>query len=363
MFRVLLLPLLQIPSGHQHVADSIMAHLEKTPNMYCEKIELLSHCYGTMEQFISSIYLQTINKIPKLYSSIYRLTAEDNVGKQKFRIYEWFFLKKMLRIIHEKNPDLIICTHSFPSYLLNQLKKKKQWNGKAINIYTDYFINNHWGISAIDYHFVPCPELKQLLIQHGIKEENIFVTGIPVHPQLMQKKNITNHSLPIVLITGGSMGTGGIKKLLQKLQPRGKLRYKVLCGKNKHLFHFVVAMNHPLIEPLSYISSKEEMNSLYDEATCILTKPGGVTVSECLRKKVPIIIYEALPGQEEFNLHYLKRKNLVYHLADWKTLTNIEDTLLKIITLQQNKLIQRYNLFQQHLETMEINDLIQQIIS
>lgn len=50
------------------------------------------------------------------------------------------------------------------------------------------------------------------------------------------------------------------------------------------------------------------MNQLYNKADAILTKPGGVTISEALQKKLPILVHTSLPGQEEINLDYLLEK-------------------------------------------------------
>jgi processive 1,2-diacylglycerol beta-glucosyltransferase len=60
------------------------------------------------------------------------------------------------------------------------------------------------------------------------------------------------------------------------------------------------------------------MNDLYDQIDAILTKPGGVTISESLFKRKPIMIYDALPGQEEINLKQLKDLSLVFHLNKQK---------------------------------------------
>lgn len=363
MARILLLPLLQIPSGHQHVADSIIAHLEQNPIFSCEKIELLSHCYSLLERVVTALYIQTINTIPGLYSSLYKFVAGKQKGNKKFYIYEWLFLEKLENLLAEKNPDLIICTHSLPSYLVNRLKEEHRWHGKTINVYTDFFINNLWGIRNIDYHFVPSPEVKEQLIKLDVAEERIYVTGIPVHPQLQRTKFTIQASRPVVLISAGSMGCGAIKQLLKRLQPEGYIDYKVLCGKNEQLFQFVQKLDSPFIEPLPYIASKEMINRLYDDAACILTKPGGVTMSECLYKKLPIIIFQALPGQEEYNLQYLKKKNLAFHLANWKHSQNIEKEIYEYIRLKRERFRDRYLHFYEHFERREIRDLIEKIIS
>ncbi|KYD28881.1 MULTISPECIES: hypothetical protein [Anoxybacillaceae] len=73
------------------------------------------------------------------------------------------------------------------------------------------------------------------------------------------------------------------------------------------------------------------MNDLYDQVDFILTKPGGVTISECLYKRLPIFIYDTLPGQEEMNFRILKRHHLVFDFLNWKELRNISDAILSIL--------------------------------
>ena len=52
--------------------------------------------------------------------------------------------------------------------------------------------------------------------------------------------------------------------------------------KNRKLYRYVRDLNNPYIKALPYIESKTEMNRLYAEASGIITKPGGVTISECI---------------------------------------------------------------------------------
>lgn len=352
MARVLFLPLLQIPSGHHHVADCIQEQLKNTSNSFSfEKVELLSYCYGKAEKLISSLYLQSIHKLPKVYSSIYRTAAwHGQKQKKHFQIYEWLFLRKIRQLMVEKKPDIVICTHAFPSYLLHILKKKKIWSGLVINVYTDYFINKLWGMEAIDYHFVPCIHLKEQLLNRGVKSERIYVTGIPVHPIFKSELiDTTKREQKTIIISGGNMGTGSIRKFLHRLQPSGKIVYKVLCGKNEKLYRLVTSFQHSNIQGLPYLSCKEDMNQLYQEADAILTKPGGVTITECIWHGLPIIVYDALPGQEEFNLHYLKDQGIIFHLDNWSQSNNIENDLYSILTNHSMTLKNRLLTFREQL--------------
>ncbi|RKQ29671.1 MGDG synthase family glycosyltransferase [Oceanobacillus halophilus] len=366
MIRILFMPLLNIPSGHHHVADSIIEQLEKTEEfsteIHCEKLEILSFCFGKLESFVSSLYLFAIHKLPNIYSQIYRTAAVKGEKKKHYSLYKSLFTRKIMKILKEKNPNIIICTHALPSFLLDDMKQHNHFSGTIINVYTDYFINDLWGKEFVDYHFVPCSEIKQELIQGGIKESRILVTGIPVHPIFKNQQKKKEKKEPFkVLISGGNMGAGSIEKLIRNLDPSGDILYYVLCGKNKALYDKIKQLNHPSILTLSYLKSKVEMNQWYEEVDAIITKPGGVTISECLWKKLPIFVYEALPGQEEYNLNYLIEKDLIFPLKGWKTTGNIEKTILRTLNntnLQQTDQLKK---FHQHLDTKEIPQIIKQI--
>ncbi|RST76268.1 hypothetical protein D4T97_005690 [Siminovitchia acidinfaciens] len=356
MHKILFFPFLQIPSGHHHVADSIRIQLEQTAeNVHCEKIDILSYGYGNIENLISFIYLQWIHKFPQLYSTIYRVAAVESTKQNKrFQTYEILFLKVLRKLIKEKKPDVVICTHALPSYMLAHLKKLKFWTGIIINVYTDYFINNLWGIGEVDYHFVPSKSIKVQLLKQGVKAEQIFITGIPIHPIFNSEKDIMKKDPEFsALLSGGNMGAGPILQLLNRLKPAGQIIYKVLCGKNDKLRQHVKSLNHPLIKPIPYISSKVEMNRLYNMTDMVITKPGGVTISESLTKKLPIFVYDVLPGQEEQNLIFLKNEGLVHHLDEWKTQVNIEEEILTVLRHKKQKMIRAMN---NYLTEIELKD-------
>nr|WP_246218357.1 hypothetical protein [Litoribacterium kuwaitense] len=88
--------------------------------------------------------------------------------------------------------------------------------------------------------------------------------------------------------------------------------------KNEELYRKLKALNQANVVPLQYIACKDEMNQLYDQIDGIITKPGGVTISESLYKRKPIFIYHALPGQEVINLQQLKKLGLIYEFNQWK---------------------------------------------
>lgn len=309
--EALFLPFMQIPTGHHHVADALMYDLEK--NITCDKVDILSYSYGKAEGLVSSAYLKWIEVLPGAYDWLYCFLASKQLPKRNRQfIYEALFNYFFKKLVKEYEPTIMFFTHCLPSNIASILKQKRKLNAVTVNVYTDYFVNRVWGVEGIDYHLVPSLDVKKFLLQSGVKEDRIFLTGIPVHPAFRsgpvqsEVKNQLN-----VLVTGGSLGVGAIDKLLPDKTDNSAINYYVLCGKNQALYRQLRSKNSANITPIPYVKSKEKMNILYDQADAVITKPGGVTVSECLIKQKPIFVSDALPGQEKINLDRLMQMGLI----------------------------------------------------
>ncbi|MBM4762835.1 glycosyltransferase [Bacillus sp. B15-48] len=332
---VLFLPFLQIPSGHHQAANAILNGLKQNqPNVKCEVVDILAYSYGKIETLVSKIYLGWIQLLPGLYNFIYQHSVYKNIDSTKrYRLYEVLFLYFMRRLINEKQPDLIICTHALPSYMLNHLKQCGTLNIPVVNVYTDYFINQIWGVDMIDFHFVPSVRMQRFLQEKGVQEDRIYYTGIPIHDKIKKFNepiDPSKTSNPSVLVSGGSLGVGAIEQLLKQITESvvsDRIQFIVLCGKNKRLYEKIKGLKLANVIPYSYINCMEQMNTLYDQVDAIITKPGGVTITESLFKRKPIFIYQALPGQEKINLEQLKELGVVYPLMS----ENICEEILAIL--------------------------------
>jgi processive 1,2-diacylglycerol beta-glucosyltransferase len=320
MKKVLFLPLLQMPSGHHQVADALISSLEKRGlKVSCQKVDFLQYVNTWLEKAVTSTYIKWIHYAPRTYEWVYRNCAcgANHAASYQLKWYRLMFRERMEQLLTQEQPDWIICTHAFPSFLVGELKEQGRIQVPVINVYTDFFANNIWGRQGIDYHFVPTVLLKnELISKYNIRKEQIYVTGIPVDEHFYHTDRKLRPSAPYkVLVSGGSNGLGNIASLLQKIKRMTELHYVVLCGSNEKLFREIVSWKQPHIQPLSFVSSRKQMSELYDQSCAVIGKPGGVTVSEALWKRVPIFIHSALPGQEEENLRYLESQKLVRRLC------------------------------------------------
>jgi len=332
MNKILFFPLFRMQSGHHKVADTLIDMLKThTNDIELKKVDLLSYTNESLEKMITSSYLNWIRFAPETYNFVYKNFFYDSSKENAFKWYQRIFQKKMEQLLSIEKPDLIICTHGFPSYILSQLKRKGKCNIPVINVYTDYFINNVWGLDGIDLHFLPSQEVKESLMgKNKLSKQNMFVTGIPVHSEITDNSRVRKNCVrPKILVSGGNSGLGRIQKLSDELKKSTHLDFLVLCGKNKKLYNEIISWNVDHVTPIPYLSSRSEMNAIYEEVDAIITKPGGVTVSEALHKSLPIFVHSALPGQEEINLKYLKNKGLIFNLDIKKS---IEQQLISVLS-------------------------------
>ncbi|MDN4074250.1 MGDG synthase family glycosyltransferase [Fictibacillus terranigra] len=332
MKKILFLPFLQMPSGHHQAAETLIDMLKiRKKDMVLKKVDLLSYMNVSLEKMVTGTYLKWIKLMPGTYDLVYKNCTYSTMRKvHSFKGYEILFLKKMEKLLEDEQPDVIICTHSIPSYLVSALKRKGKCVVPVMNVYTDFFINDVWGKGEIDYHFVPNRDMKlKLMTEHHISQESIIVSGIPVHEQFIkttQRKK--DNGRRKILISGGSSGLGDIYEFITASRLAGAFDYFVLCGNNRKLYEKIKQLDSDHILPLPYISSRKEMNEWYDRVDAVVTKPGGITVSEALQKNLPIFVHAVLPGQEEINLQYLEKKNLVFRL---ERSLSIEEQLQKVL--------------------------------
>ncbi|WP_428908410.1 MGDG synthase family glycosyltransferase [Niallia sp. Krafla_26] len=327
--KILLLPLFKMESGHHRTSDALVeAFIKQDPYVQCEKVEFLSYVNAGLEKFISNLYLNWITQIPSLYSLFYKkfFYKKSSVLQS---IYLSFFLEKMEQMIQQKQPDLIICTHSFPSFLVHKLKEYGVIKVMTGNVYTDFFINDLWGKKHIDLHFVPSKEIKEQLIKASVPEENIIISGMVTDDIFLKKKNIKVGNKKFhILVSGGNQGYGKSLAFLREKRASNLIEYRVLCGMNQELYEELVSLQSESIKPLTYIKSTEQMNHLYNWADALITKPGGITISEAIKKRIPIFIHTVIPGQEEMNMSFLVRRNLVHKLKNEEP---IEDQIISVL--------------------------------
>lgn len=75
---------------------------------------------------------------------------------------------------------------------------------------------------------------------------------------------------------------------------------------------------------MRYVDYVNELMAISD---VIVTKPGGITTSEALAMRLPMLILRPIPGQEESNTVYLTGKNAAIRLSKPEEITLLIEDL------------------------------------
>ncbi|MFA5276329.1 MAG: glycosyltransferase [Candidatus Omnitrophota bacterium] len=218
--------------------------------------------------------------------------------------------KSFRRFLVEENPDYIISTHFLPSEIAAKLKSEKRITSKLITVITDFGVHPFWINKETDLYLVASAATKQDLLSEGVPENRIKESGIPVKERFLKKhdKRALCSKLGIdadkftVLIMTGSFGIGPIKEIVQALYQDTQLL--VVCALNKQLYEDLSRKNFPNVKVYAFVDNSDELMAVSD---LIITKPGGLSISEILNIGLIPIFISSIPGQEKKNVSVLSK--------------------------------------------------------
>ena len=353
--------------GHNRAAKAMKDEIEKKcidgENITCEIIDSLKMVNTTMDKIISSGYEKSAKYTPKAWGGMYKLSDANIIAKHEFKrnLFNTIMSSKIKKLIRKHKPDVIIGTHPFPMISLSTLKEKYPENNNysslhippLISVLTDYTAHSTYIQDNIDYYIAGDEYVREVLIEEGIEAEKIKPYGIPVEKSFLEHRdrNIVLEELGLspdkftVLVMGGSFGAGNIKDTLKELLYLDRdFQVLVITGRNESLKEklerVVNSDKYPLDKKIAVLGFTKNMNDILSAVDIIISKPGGLTTTECLLKELPMIIPYYIPGQEEENLDFLSNCGAALRTSKKFTISVLLKVLIdnpsRIEALKQN---------------------------
>lgn len=302
--------------GHNSTAKAILKQLEAN-GIECTVLDAFEHINRILAKALDDGYQLSTKYISKPYASFYKLAehrkknAEDT---SSVKVVNTLLASKLRRYIEDYNPDVIVTTHCFAAAMVDILKEKKIIHSVNIGIVTDFTAHPFWEESIhFDYIVTPSELLNLQLIRKGFTAEKILPFGIPIDPKFAVETTTKEKAreelglLPdklTILVMSGSMGFGNIRSVVAKLDMLPTdFQAIVVCGNNAEAKVEIDSMRKTkTFLTFGYVNN---VDYLMTAADCIVTKPGGLTSSEALAKRLPMIIVNPIPGQEDRNTEFL----------------------------------------------------------
>lgn len=317
-------------AGHNQVAKT----LENLLISDCEvhRIDFIREESKILEILVEDGYDILATKFPELYGRLYHMANRNMISSSFHQLMTRAVYRRTRQIIDTLTPDLIIGTHTFAVNIVNRLKEKGHYKGQFISIVTDFEAHYGYVGKNVDLYITGSDYTNQSLIEKGIPSDRIHNIGIPIDPVFLeppeQEHSETHFTL---LIMGGSMGLDPMKEAVEQLLVlNSNFRMIIICGNNDSLkkeleLLIVPYQSQKKVEILGYVDNVHEW---MDKADLIITKPGGLTVTEAIAKTLPIVVPYFIPGQEEENLEYLTLANIAIAVRDVKRIGKMVSYLI-----------------------------------
>lgn len=322
-------------AGHVRAAEALKKTAEKNYPGRIEAVhlDLMDYVPGLFRKIYADSYIKVINNNPELWGFLYNRTdvvqekksVLDKIRTAVQRLNTQCFFKELEKI----RPDSIICTHFLPAELLSRMIGKNEFQNSCWVAVTDFDIHSLWIHPHMSGYFAASSEVAWRMKDKGIPTENIHVTGIPIMPVFSNRLSRedcareigVNHKKLTILLMSGGLGVGGIELVAERLlHIGGDFQILALAGKNRKLLDCLqnIAGNFPgRLFPAGFTTTIEKYMAASDLA---ISKPGGLTSSECLAMGLPMITISPIPGQEERNADYLLENGAALKAHDVATL-------------------------------------------
>lgn len=366
--------------GHMRTSAAMKKYFEENrPDDVVRVVDTLEEIGHLYNKTVSEGYEIIAKTAPRFYGSVYNHTNKDTKITDIATKFQKALARKLLPLMVEFRPDVMIGVHAFCIDMASSLKIKYKMDIPIIALITDFAPHKMYVQEGVDAYVVSNSEMVDALERFGVNRNNVQMSGIPVDSafynrpgkhELMIKMGL-NPNLKTLLLMAGSFGVRDIFKIYRDIVETDiDFQVILITGKNKRLFDEFDAMldntyeendrnlkngkydkygdealaedenitenrisnklyaGHHGIKPTRLLYFVNNINEYMSIADLIVTKPGGLTVSEAIASGLPMAIFSAYPGQEEDNALFLERSGMAIRLPKKNCGKVVHDLLL-----------------------------------
>jgi len=281
----------------------------------CEVIDPIALRSERASRMVANAYIRSTIGAKYAFGALYRLgqlVSKPNVDSPVYHANARCapMLEAYLR---RGRFDAVVATHLYPAEALTYLRLHGRLTIPFYAVMTDYCYSPFWEETRADVVFASSKEAQEQCVPRGMPAENFVCTGIPVCRTVRERTDrhaarallgIGNASR-LVVVMGGSMGCGEIEGTVRELLrcAYSDTAVVAICGNNEALMRRLNKRfgNDERLRVLGYTDRAQ----LWMEACdVLLTKPGGLTITEAAVKGVPLVLTAPIPGCETRNAAY-----------------------------------------------------------
>lgn len=328
MKRLLLLGV-SAGAGHQRAAAALAAWGAGRAEI--QHWDVLDFVSATFRKVYADAYIQLVNNHPEWWRLVYNASgnaATNSAGQRLRRLVERGNTRALIKAVHAFRPDRIVCTHFLPAEILSHEIAGGRGGVPVYVQVTDFDLHPMWVVPGMAGYYAANAEVAARLTACGPVVTSARVTGIPVMPDFDPtrgpSRDVARREFaprreegPIVLLMGGGSGIGNLATQAEALLDLDQAPAVIaLAGRSAAALADLnkLAAKYPgRLMPMGFT---DRVADLMRAADLIVTKPGGLSTSECLALGLPMILSAPIPGQEERNADYLLEEGAALKAID-----------------------------------------------
>lgn len=291
-------------------------------------LDVMDHVAPPFRALYTDAYLRLVEHHPAAWSILYRImdnTPPSAPLARLRRLIERLNTHALRAAITAFAPDAVICTHFLPAELLMRERARRHIACPVHVVVTDFDLHGMWVVPDMAGYFAANDEVAFRMHARGIDRGLIHATGIPIMPAFASRLDRAacaaefgiDAARKTILLMGGGAGLGGLDEVAGRLlMLDADFQLVALAGRNAKTLDKLqtLAIRHP--RRLIAQGFTDRVEQLMTASDLVVTKPGGLTTSECLALGRPMIVHAPIPGQEERNCDHLLEQGAALKAID-----------------------------------------------
>lgn len=276
-------------------------------------INYMPYPFNQMEK----AYPVFINALTPAYRAFWHATNTAWYVDLTRRYFEFTSKPQAAALLNKYPADLYVSCQPFLNQLLPGIVEEsqpQQKRPKVIAVVSD-LVTVHAGFWSpkIDHYLVPTEQARHRALENHIDSARISITGQPVAPDFyartqqgrsMRVQLGLDVNRPTALLMGGGDGMGRLVSTATAIaQSNLPLQLVVMCGRNKAANETLSKVESTI--PMKVLGFCETVPEWMGASDILITKAGPGTISEGFIAGLPIVLYDAVPGQESGNIDWV----------------------------------------------------------
>lgn len=331
--------------GHIRAAVAIEKYLkDNCPGVEVRVADALKTISSVLDKTVCDGYHFLATKAPKMFGKLYESTNQETHFANLVPKLSGMFRRRLFPLIQEFQPDAIITTHPFVTEMISDLKADGKLDALLLCVMTDYGPHKTWLSDRVDAYIVSNEDMAENMVRSmNVPREKVYPFGIPVHDVFFEKadKQAILRELELdenrmtILIMAGSFGVNNILSVFREIAELPQdFQMIIITGRNEKLYEAFEKEIAQSPKKCKLVYFTDEVEKYMKASNLIVTKPGGLTISEALACNIPLAVFDAIPGQEEDNANFLMNHGMAVRIGKGDSCAETIETLLQ----DENKL-------------------------